>query len=649
MFRRTGWAAAAAAMALLAPATAHAGWEAAGAPAGVGGAVETTVFEGVPHIAWVDGRVPRVARMRPDGTGFGELGAGTLGNGGTLVQRVALADVGGVLHAAWTENDGGTLQPHAARYDATSAAWVDLPDGLDDIATQADFHIDIAGHGGRPHVSFIERDPARDDELQIKVRRLSADGTTWEPVGGYVNASSREPDGVVPGSGPTRYSATEGDLLSAGGRLYVAWSEFDGLRDQVRVARYDATGNSWSEIGGGERPINHSGGGHGVSPSLAAIGTVPYVAWSQAGKIRVARMRGDASGWDQLVGGESPVNASAAHEAREPSLAAVGTTPWVAWRECPEGCGTQKPSDIQVARLNQAGTAWERPVAAPAEASGDPRSHALTAVDGVPFLASEGPVRMLRLVPDFLGSETLATDDEVSLLTRVRGYGLPYRAGFEVGGSRTPLQTLAEGASEDTLRAIVGGLSSDTEYGFRPFALAGTAPDAFGPNATFRTDRAPEDGEDGAAGADGSPGATGATGANGAAGATGPAGPAGPAGATGPAATPRFTAASAEAEPLVAVLADRGIRFRVGSRLALRFLSTTGGAAAVELRRGGRRVARLAMTARRGQNRRWWRPRGLRPGRHVLRVTLTDAAGRTTSDQALVRVVAAKRRKAPGG
>ena len=466
--------------------TAQAAWETPAGPAGAGASVDVAVLNGAPHVGWVAniGRTPKVARQTPDGTGWVELGAGRMSRGGTLVQRIALAEAGGQVYAAWAENDqAGWLSPRVSRYDAGTDSWVAAPEGLSDRANEPDFGVTMTTHQDRPHVAFVERDSAFADKFQVKVKRLSAGGTAWDRLGGPINASSQAAS--LPILGPTRYDATDPDLLSIGSTLYVAWAEFDGFRDQVRVARYDAAANAWREIGGGARPINHDGSGDGQRPSLAAIAGVPHVAWQQAGQIRVARMRDDGSGFDQVVGGDAPINPGV--QAEKPSLADVGGRPWVSFIECPAGCGTRNPSDLRVARLNSAGTAWERPTQEPVEASGDPRSTALAVAGGTPLLAADVPgISVARLAPDILETSATGFRGGATLLARVRGYGLPWKVGFEIDGVRTATRTLG-GGDEETVTMSVGGLRNNTVYGYRAFATGPLPPEVLGPAGTFRT------------------------------------------------------------------------------------------------------------------------------------------------------------------
>lgn len=468
------------------PATAQAGWETPAGTAGAGASVDAAIIGGVPHVGWVanTGRTPRVARQSSDGTTWLELGAGKMSRGGTLVQRIALAEAGGELYGAWAENDqAGWLSPRVSRYDTASDSWLATPEGLSDRATQPDFGVTMTTHQDRPHVAFVERDAAFADKFQVKVKRLSADGTAWERLGGPINASSQAPDWPI--LGPKRYDASDPALLSVAKTLYVAWSEFDGMRDQVRVARYDAVNDVWREVDGGPRPINHPGAGNGERPSLAAVSGVPYVAWQQAGQIRVARMRGDGTAFEQVVGGDAPINPGA--QAEKPSLAAVGGTPWVSFIECPSGCGSRSPSDLRIARLNGSGTAWERPTDTPIEASGDPRSTAMAVARGIPIVAADAPdVRIARLAPEIIETAATAGRDSATLVARVRGYGLPWDVGFQVEGRRTRAQTLGAG-DEETVTMVMDGLRKNTTYSYGAFATGPLAPEVLGPPSTFRT------------------------------------------------------------------------------------------------------------------------------------------------------------------
>ena len=141
----------------------------------------------------------------------------------------------------------------------------------------------------------------------------------------------------------------------------------------------------WRQPVGGASPINHFDDHARAYASLAAVGGVPYVAWSEYdgtnSEVRVSRLNAAGTAWEQVVGGASPINHAANRDASEPSLAAVGGVPYVAWSE---DDGTNY--ELRVSRLNArgdglgAGGGWtepdqprHRPRRARAEPGGDRR------------------------------------------------------------------------------------------------------------------------------------------------------------------------------------------------------------------------------------------------------------------------------------
>src|SRR2546423_10375662 len=142
---------------------------------------------------------------------------------------------------------------------------------------------------------------------------------------------------------------------------------------------------TWQEPVGGSRQVSDIGG----SPSLAAIGSVPYVAWTEqhgpSSLLFVARLNSSGTAWEKLGG---PVNYDTSKSARYPSLASVGGVPYVAWNE---NDGTNV--EMRVARLSSAGH-WEEPWkgvdATPGGINEDASQNAdrtsLAVVSGVPYV-----------------------------------------------------------------------------------------------------------------------------------------------------------------------------------------------------------------------------------------------------------------------
>jgi hypothetical protein len=222
----------------------------------------------------------------------------------------------------------------------------------------------------------------------------------------------------------------------------------------------------WHEPVGGIRPISDIG----FNQSIASIGGVPYVTWAEvhgnAAEVFVARLSDDGTSWVKVGG---IVNENPAHSAIDPTIASIGGVPWVAWTESPGGSGDA--SEIRVAHLDTTGTAWVEPWRGVSDTNGgineDPSEDAsapqLTAVGGVPYVAWEEPltaypytsiVRVARLdtstQPEATWEEPwvgvsatsggLATDDSfVPSIAAING--VPYVAFLEStpqGGSNPP-------------------------------------------------------------------------------------------------------------------------------------------------------------------------------------------------------------------
>lgn len=124
-----------------------------------------------------------------------------------------------------------------------------------------------------------------------------------------------------------------------------------------------AASAAWLQPVGGVSPINQVPSSDVQDPSLASVGGVPHVAWSENDgnnlNIRVARLNAGTD-WVQpwfQIGGLRPtvtntdglVNQSVSQNGTSPSLTAVGNTPYVAWAETDTSATGSR--DIRVARL----------------------------------------------------------------------------------------------------------------------------------------------------------------------------------------------------------------------------------------------------------------------------------------------------------
>ncbi len=183
----------------------------------------------------------------------------------------------------------------------------------------------------------------------------------WAPVGGVLNLD------------PTHLAARAATATIAG----TPWVSFEeenaGGVDQVRVSHLTPTG--WSLVGGA---LNANPAKDGFGSSITAVGSVPYVAWTEddnrdnnnvaLSEIRVAREVGGS--WHQIATPSHDLTVSGDH----PRIADVGGVPYVAWEE---------NTTIYVSRFN--GSAWV-PVGA---AVGSGLSPSIADVAGVPYLTWE--------------------------------------------------------------------------------------------------------------------------------------------------------------------------------------------------------------------------------------------------------------------
>jgi hypothetical protein len=131
-------------------------------------------------------------------------------------------------------------------------------------------------------------------------------------------------------------------LAAVGNVPYVAWTEAHGSNTQLFVARLDPSGASWDKVGG---PVNFDSSRSAADPALAAVGGVPYVAWNENDgtnvEIRVARLNAAGTHWDEPWKGvdatHGGINYDAAKNADDTSLTVVGGVPYVGWDEADGG------------------------------------------------------------------------------------------------------------------------------------------------------------------------------------------------------------------------------------------------------------------------------------------------------------------------
>ena len=450
-------------------------------------------------VAWretdEDNAEARVSRLNAAGTAWEEVVGGPSPINQTPTRNAfepQLAGIAGIPHVVWAEFDGVNDELRVSRLNAAGTAWEEVVGGASPInqsPTQHASQTGIADVGGVPYVVWRESDGVNSE---VRVSRLNAAGTAWEQVEG----------GASPINHASDMSADASTIATLSGVPYVAWSEFDGTNNEVRVSRMNGAGTAFDEVVGGASPINQSSTENASQPSLASVGGAPHVAWRESDgtntEIRVSRLNAAETAWEPVAGGASPINQSSTLDASRPSLADFGGVPYVAWVE-----SDGENDEVRVSRLNVAGTAWEQVVGGPSpineSSAQDADFVSLISVGGVPYVAwvemdgTNREARVSRLEPDFLaGSETF-TDTTAALTADVRTYGVAYPVGFEFGagsgfGSQAGPVTVRSG-NDDSVPATqtISGLARFASYSWRPFGTDLDRTTRIGPTRSFRT------------------------------------------------------------------------------------------------------------------------------------------------------------------
>jgi hypothetical protein len=403
---------------------------------------------------------------------------------------VNLTSIDGVPYVAWAESDGANAELRVSRLSADGSAWEQVvggPSPINQSPTFGALAVNLTAIAGVPYVAWHEFDGVNNE---VRVSRLNPAGSAWQQLVG----------GASPVNLANNQNATAPSLTSIAGVPYVAWSENDGANNEIRVSRFDASGPAWVQVAPSASPINQANNRSAANPSMTTIEGVPYVAWQEADvtnfEIRVSRLNAAGTAWEQVVGGPSPINQAADRSGFDPSLTSIGGVPYVAWHES-DGVN----DEIRVSRLNAAGTAWEQVVggASPINEANDRSSSApgLTAIGGIPYVAWSEPdpsmkeTRVSRLEPEFVSQSAAPTPTGATLSATVKNYGIGYPVGFEYGESlesQSVPQTTQLGADATVITEQISGLTPSSPFAFRPFAvLRPSEPNLLGPTRAFST------------------------------------------------------------------------------------------------------------------------------------------------------------------
>lgn len=454
------------------------------------------VFSGMPYVAWAE----------PDGSGVNQIRAARLDAAGTAWEQVGESsspinvsptsdaenptlrrdDPHDTPCIAFDEEAGSATRIHMSCLSA-STDWVTVGDSPNRDTGAIASNPSLTLFEGVSWVAWTEIDGGGVN--QIRAARLPPPGSSW----------ARVPDTASPINADSGDDAFDPSLAAIGSSLYLAWSEVDAGVSQIHVAVLDETTETWNHAGG---TLNKDPSMNAAEPSLANVGGVPYVAWSETGglgvtEIRVARLNGTT--WALVADSASPINEAFTQDAGHPSLVEIAGVPYVAWSES-DGTADQ----VRVARLSATGTSWEKVAgsASPINDSSllDATEPSLTNIGGFPYVGwgeidedGVNQIRAARLEPDFLsqGAGDLSVSG-ATLNAQVRAYGLPFPIGFDHGQTlehETTPQPAATGQGDlVSVSQPVSGLAPRMSYQVRPFATAGIAlPRVMGGTGSFTT------------------------------------------------------------------------------------------------------------------------------------------------------------------
>lgn len=371
----------------------------------------------LPSIAFIGGAVPFVAWQETNATT------------GTAIQAAELTQTGAV---------------QVGRPSAPANAPPTFPVGSL-TATNPSIASVTTAQGSAPFVAFQAGLPAPAPFPQALVVTFF-DGTHWNLTGAPLNRAQ------IPALGIPAANAVHASLTSVGsgapGALstpYVAWAEGNGVSaQQLFVDKFTQDAGeanpTWKAVAGS---LNTDAAHAADHPSIAGLAGVPFVTFEQndgsATQIRVSAFINGA--WLALGG---PLNVDPARNASQPSIAFIGPVPVVAWTEADAAGHTQ----ARVATLH--GVTWS-PVGGSLNV--DPAQNAsnltITNVGGVPYVSwsettSGGApqVRGARLAPDFLSASSFASSNAAMMVLSVNDYGVPLPVRFEYGAGASPTTAL---------------------------------------------------------------------------------------------------------------------------------------------------------------------------------------------------------------
>jgi hypothetical protein len=278
-------------------------------------------------------------------------GASPINSSARNATNPSLASIGGIPYIAWNEDttqagSGSSSTIHVAQLAPDGNSWTKVGETrtppISLLPSTSSDNPSLADVGGSPWVAWQEGVSATDTE--IRVAKLGAGGWTEVPPTSTINHPINHDRSATDGGG----SASKPTLVDDGtGHPFVSFFEADPYPGtgpqslffsgdspaQVWVDQLNATGDGWTEVGGGS--VNADPTHDAAQARMAVIGGVPWVVYFQVSvggggpqlNVNVAHLNGAGTGWVQV----GPIASGGPSEFDVPTIANVGGKPYVAF------------------------------------------------------------------------------------------------------------------------------------------------------------------------------------------------------------------------------------------------------------------------------------------------------------------------------
>jgi hypothetical protein len=242
-----------------------------------------------------------------------------------LTPRLAALDTR--LYAAWSESNGTVTRIRASVY--SGGIWAPVDGGaLNHDSTQSASAPALAVLNGELYAAWSESN-GTNTVIHVSGYAGNDSAPTWTAV----DAGGLNADATKNATGPA--------FAIASGKLYAAWSESNGTHALIRASVYGGNDSApaWSAVDAGG--LNVSTSRDATAPTLAALTSGLYAAWSESnGTVTQLRAKGyggnDSSpAWNTADTG--PINSDPTQNAAAPALVSFLGNLVVAWQEAVSG------------------------------------------------------------------------------------------------------------------------------------------------------------------------------------------------------------------------------------------------------------------------------------------------------------------------